>query len=119
MCVVISCSKRSGCDKDVSFYRIPKVVSHRGKQEYEMTKNGELVFSRRYPGISVVVVFSKTNEFALDISYRESRPICMMKLTQTGCQLYILAIQRNSQAVKVLPVKDGQGERLEKKLQKQ
>ena len=38
MCVVIGCSKRSGRDKDVSFYRIPKVISHRGKQEYEMTK---------------------------------------------------------------------------------
>jgi len=38
MCVVIGCSKRSGRDKDVSFYRIPKIVTHRGKQEYELTK---------------------------------------------------------------------------------
>ena len=38
LCVVIGCSKRSGCDKDVSFYRIPKIVTHRGKQEYELTK---------------------------------------------------------------------------------
>ena len=37
-CVVIGCSKRSGRDKDVSFYRIPKVITHRGKQEYELTK---------------------------------------------------------------------------------
>ena len=38
LCVVIGCSKRSGRDKDVSFYRIPKVIAHRGKQEYELTK---------------------------------------------------------------------------------
>ena len=37
-CVVIGCSKRSGRDKDVSFYRIPKIVTHRGKQEYVLTK---------------------------------------------------------------------------------
>ena len=34
---MIGCSKRSGRDKDVSFYRIPKVITHRGKQEYELT----------------------------------------------------------------------------------
>ena len=32
MCVVIGCSKRSGIDKDVSFYRIPKVISEKGPQ---------------------------------------------------------------------------------------
>ena len=32
MCVVIGCSKRSGRDKDVSFYRIPKVISEKGPQ---------------------------------------------------------------------------------------
>ncbi len=29
-CIVVGCSKRSGRDKDVSFYRIPKVVTNRG-----------------------------------------------------------------------------------------
>ena len=39
LCVVIECSKRSGRDKDVSFFRIPKVIiTYRGKREYEMTK---------------------------------------------------------------------------------
>ena len=38
LCVVIGCSKCSGRDKDVSFSRIPKVITHRGKQEYELTK---------------------------------------------------------------------------------
>lgn len=38
MCIVLGCSKRSGRDKDVSFYRVPKVITSRGKQEYELTK---------------------------------------------------------------------------------
>ena len=39
MCVVIGCSKRSGRDKDVSFYRIPKVISEKGPLNLlELTK---------------------------------------------------------------------------------
>lgn len=38
LCLVLGCSKRSGRDKDVSFYRVPKVIASRGKQEYELTK---------------------------------------------------------------------------------
>ena len=38
LCIVIGCYKRSGRDKDVSFYRIPKVINTRGKQEYELSK---------------------------------------------------------------------------------
>ena len=36
--MVIGCSKRSGRDKDVSFYRILKIIMHRGKQDYELNK---------------------------------------------------------------------------------
>ena len=32
LCVVFGCSKRSGRDKDVSFYRIPKIVSSKGPE---------------------------------------------------------------------------------------
>ena len=32
LCVVFRCSKRSGRDKDVSFYRIPKIVSSKGPE---------------------------------------------------------------------------------------
>ncbi len=32
MCVVVGCSKRSGRDRDVSFFRIPNVVSGKGPQ---------------------------------------------------------------------------------------
>lgn len=38
LCVVIGCSKRSGRDRDVSFYRIPKIVTHRGERDYELSK---------------------------------------------------------------------------------
>ena len=31
LCVVFSCSKRLGWNKDVSFYRIPKVITNKGK----------------------------------------------------------------------------------------
>ena len=58
LCVVIGCSKRSGRDKDVSFYRIPKVIAHRGKQEYELTKKRRAGFlaaiSRDTKGTSVL-----------------------------------------------------------------
>ena len=28
LCIVVGCSKRSGRDKDVSFFRIPTIISH-------------------------------------------------------------------------------------------
>ena len=36
--VMIGCSKRSGRDKDVSLYRIPSVLTHLGKKDYELSK---------------------------------------------------------------------------------
>ena len=38
LCVMIGCSKRSGHDKDVSFYRIPSVLTHLGKKDYKLSK---------------------------------------------------------------------------------
>ena len=38
LCVIFGCSKRSGRDKDVSFYRIPAVVSRKGPEVYALTK---------------------------------------------------------------------------------
>ncbi len=38
LCVVISCSSRSGRDKGVSFFRIPTVVTTRGSVERELTQ---------------------------------------------------------------------------------
>ena len=38
LCVVIGCSKRSGRDKDVSYYRIPVVIRHQSEREYELSK---------------------------------------------------------------------------------
>lgn len=38
LCVVIGCSKRSGRDKGISFYRIPAIIKGRSKQEFELSK---------------------------------------------------------------------------------
>ena len=38
LCVVVGCSKRSGRDKDVSFYRIPKIVTNRGEAIQELSR---------------------------------------------------------------------------------
>jgi len=36
--VILGCSKRSGRDKDVSFFRLPKVVSNKGEEIYSLSK---------------------------------------------------------------------------------
>ena len=38
LCVVFGCSKCSGRDKDVSFYRIPKVVSNKSPELLSLSK---------------------------------------------------------------------------------
>ena len=51
LCVVIGCSKRSGRDKDVSYYRIPVVIRHQSEREYELSKkrrDGFLAAISRY-----------------------------------------------------------------------
>ena len=38
LCAVIRCSKRSGRDKGIIFYRIPATIKGRSKQELELSK---------------------------------------------------------------------------------
>ena len=38
LCAVIGCSKRSGRDMGISFYRIPAIIKGRSKQELELSK---------------------------------------------------------------------------------
>ena len=38
LCVVVGCSKRSGRDRDVSFYRIPKVIKSRGEEREQLSE---------------------------------------------------------------------------------
>lgn len=38
LCVVLGCSKRSGRDRDVSFFRIPKVIHNKGKEVQLLSK---------------------------------------------------------------------------------
>ena len=37
LCIVIGCSKRSGRDKDVSFFSIPTIISHRIKKDRKLS----------------------------------------------------------------------------------
>ena len=38
LCVVFGCSKRSGRDKDVSFFRIPKVIYNKGDKIQQLSR---------------------------------------------------------------------------------
>ncbi len=38
LCIVVGCTKSSGRDKDVSFYRLPKIMSSRGTTILELSK---------------------------------------------------------------------------------
>ena len=38
LCVVVGCSRRSGRDKDVSFYRIPKIIRKRGEETRKLSE---------------------------------------------------------------------------------
>ena len=38
ICVVVGCSKRLECDKDVSFHRIPAILKHLNEQDFELSK---------------------------------------------------------------------------------
>ena len=37
LCIVVGCSKRSGRDKDVMFYRLLKLVSNKGSSILELS----------------------------------------------------------------------------------
>lgn len=54
---------------------VDKIITHKGKQEYELTKKQRAVFIlRQYPErVSKTVVFSKMTIFVLDISYWENQ----------------------------------------------
>ena len=112
LCVVISCSKRSGRDKDVCFFRIPS-------KNMKWQKNGGLGFLRQYPErVSKTVAFWKMTVLALNISYRENLRTYKMKLTQIGYQCYTLAMQRRKPIWARKVLKDWRerwGEKLQKK----
>ena len=95
LCTVIGCSKQSGRDKDVLFYTIPKTITHKGKQEYELTKRRQAGFlagiSRE--GLRDTHILEMT-VFILYILYRESQRICTMKVIQIGYLVYILVTQK-------------------------
>ena len=106
LCIVIGCSKRSGRDKDVSFYRIPKVITHKGKCDYELSK-------KRRDGFIAAIFREGLTEKVLESDricsrhlYRENLQLFMMKQTLIGCLLCILATLRNQSPARK-PLKDG------------
>ncbi len=44
LCVVFGCSKRSGRDKDISFYRIPKIIKTKGEKGEQLSRKRRLGF---------------------------------------------------------------------------
>ena len=44
LCVVLGCSKRSGRDREVHFYRIPKVITNRGRDIKKLSKKRRACF---------------------------------------------------------------------------
>ena len=75
LCVVNGCSKRSGLDKDVSFFRIPKVISYNGRREYELTKKRRAGF---------LAAISREGLRATLISISKDQCIFTTKLIQIG-----------------------------------
>ena len=51
--VVFGCSKRSGRDRDVSFHRIPKIISNRGPEQYSLSQRRfiEAIHSEKRPNL--------------------------------------------------------------------
>ena len=38
LCVVVGCSKRSGRDKDVSFFRLARIIKNKGVDVHSLSK---------------------------------------------------------------------------------
>ena len=54
--VVFGCSKRSGRDRDVSFHRIPKIISNKGPEQYSLSQRRregfiEAIHSEKRPNL--------------------------------------------------------------------
>ena len=50
ICAVIGCSARSDREKDLSFFRLPMVTNHQGKNDYELGKNDYELRKKRLDG---------------------------------------------------------------------
>ena len=55
LCVVIGCSKRSGPDNEVSFYRIPAIINGKSAVEKELSKK------RRNGFLATIILFYKVH----------------------------------------------------------
>ena len=58
LCVVIGCSKRSERDKDVSFHRIPAIIRHTDKRDFELSK-------KRREGFFIIIIIYYYYDFTV------------------------------------------------------
>ncbi len=85
MCVVVGCSKRSGRDRDVSFFRIPKVVSGKGPQNLlELSKKRRAGYLAAISRIGVTDKIRTMIGSVPNILFRGNQPIWKMKQILTG-----------------------------------
>ena len=99
LCVVIGCSER---DKDVSFHRIPAIIRHSDKRDFELSKKRRegflLLFLEKMSILMLSII-----EFVLDTSNSASlRKIFMILLIPTGYQHRILDTQKSEKAAKLI-----------------
>ena len=71
LCLIVGCSKRSGRDKNVSFYRIPKVITRKGPRIEELSR-------RRRTGFISAFTRGKNQLSALEVE--ESRSIANVRI---------------------------------------
>ena len=67
LCVAIGCSKHSDRDKDVSFHRIPAIIRHTDKSEFELSKKRREGFLLPFPE-KMSILMLRIIEFVRDTS---------------------------------------------------
>ena len=77
LCVVFGCSKRSGRDKDVSFFRIPKVITTKGKELEKLSRKrreGFLAAVRRSDLTEKII----SNDRICSRHFLSGKPACLI-----------------------------------------
>ena len=80
LCLVFGCSKRSGRDKDVAFYRIPKVITNRGKDLEKLSRKrraGFLSAIKRSELTEKII----SNDRICSRHFLSGKPACLMNET--------------------------------------
>ena len=65
LCVAIGCSKHSDRDKDVSFHRIPAIIRHTDKRDFELSKKRREGFLLPFPEKMSILMLRIMNLFEI------------------------------------------------------